>query len=330
MTTRQARRRNPWGTFFLVFSAAGFLLFTFGPWGSGDSVRFPRAFFEASLVGALADWFAVTALFKGPLGLPLPHTDLLVRRKDQLVQALPRFLGTFLEPSAIHPVLETFDWAGLLVDKVEPAALDGWAAEGLGPLLEPGPVRDTWETKAIDLALTVLHRELARHREALVGPVTEIIRKNAGWKGIFVGRDTVDEAVAGFLDELEAVRDQPDHQLRRYLSTAVRDALPRLADQVKPSAWAAGTWKRLQSDPEFRKFFNLRAGVIAAALWDRTGAASALTGALEYLLARTDARSLASRIEAAVAHDLQYIRVNGAVVGGVAGVVLEALKGLVL
>jgi hypothetical protein len=320
--------RNRWGTVFLLFAVAGFAVFTFVPWDTGLA-RFVRAFFEASLVGALADWFAVTALFKRPLGLPLPHTDVLVRRKDQLVDALPRFLGSFLEPERIHPLLSGVDWAGLLVDHVSPADLDALVLEGLKPLTTlDHPQRAVWEQKAVGLGAELLYRELGRHRESLVGPVTDLIKRNAGWKGLFLGRDTVDEGIEGFLAELAAVRDNTAHPLRKSLAAALREALPRLADQLRPSRWTADGWAKLAADPVFRTDFNQKAGKVAVALWDRTGAAAALTSALGYVLAQTDARTLARRIEDAVRNDLQYIRVNGALVGGLAGLVLELIKTL--
>jgi hypothetical protein len=320
-----SRRINRWGTFFLVFAASGFAFFTFQPWWSAEGVRFFRAFFEASLVGALADWFAVTALFKRPLGLPLPHTDVLVSRKDQLAAAIPQFVASFLEPQRLHPVLRQVDWAGVLLDRLEPEALDGLFGDALEILWE-APGRPAWEQGAIGLGADLLYRELVRHKEALVGPVTDLVKKNAGWKGLFVSRDTVDEAVAGFLEELRAVRDNQAHGLRPYLASAFHQAWPALAAQLKPSKWTAGTWSRLAADPSFRQGFNAKAGEAAVALWERTGAAGALTSALGYLLAQTDARSLADRIEAAVRNDLQYIRVNGALVGGLAGLGLELIR----
>jgi len=321
--------RNRWGTIFLLVATAGFALFTFQPWWSPDSIRFFRAFFEASLVGALADWFAVTALFKKPLGLPLPHTDILVRRKDQLVRALPQFLGSFLQPERLHPVLQGVDWAGLLIDHISPADLDALVLEGLKPITTlDNPQRTLWEQKAVGLGADLVHRELSRHRESLVGPVTDLVKRNAGWKGLFVGRDTVDEGIEGFLSELADVRDTPSHPLRKSLAAAFREALPRLADQLRPSRWTAEGWTKLASDPGFRGEFNKKAGEVAVTLWDRTGATAALTTALGYLLAQTDARTLAGRIEDAVRNDLQYIRVNGALVGGLAGLALELLKSL--
>jgi uncharacterized membrane-anchored protein YjiN (DUF445 family) len=319
-------RRNRWGSIFLILAAAGFAVFTFQPWWPSDQVRFFRAFFEASLVGALADWFAVTALFRRPLGLPLPHTDVLVKRKDQLVEALPKFLGSFLEPDKLNPVFRSIDWAAVVVDKLEPEALDALFARGLSAVAD-APSRTAWESGAVQLAASLVHRELSRHQESLVGPITDVVKRNAGWKGLFVGRDTIEEAVEGVLDELAAVRDSPDHALRRTLTAAFHDAWPRWAENLQPSRWTAEPWKRLETDPEFREAFNRNAGDLAVAVWEKSHAAAAVTGALGYLLAQTDARSLATRIEASVGNDLQYIRVNGALVGGLAGLGLELARG---
>ena len=62
--------------------------------GGGGWVGYVRAFSEAAMVGALADWFAVTALFRHPLGLPIPHTAIIPKRKDQIGKSLGQFVET--------------------------------------------------------------------------------------------------------------------------------------------------------------------------------------------------------------------------------------------
>lgn len=77
------------------------------------AIPFVRAFAEAATVGALADWFAVTALFRRPLGLPIPHTAIIPRSKDRIGEGLGRFLeGNFLEPSIIERQLRSVDLSG--------------------------------------------------------------------------------------------------------------------------------------------------------------------------------------------------------------------------
>lgn len=71
-----------------------------------------EAFAEAGMVGALADWFAVTALFKHPLGLPIPHTNIIQRKKDDLGVSLGHFVNeNFLNPQNIRPYIERIDAA---------------------------------------------------------------------------------------------------------------------------------------------------------------------------------------------------------------------------
>ncbi|MBT8422912.1 MAG: DUF445 family protein, partial [Gammaproteobacteria bacterium] len=75
-------------------------------------LSYVRAFAEASMVGALADWFAVTALFKHPLGVPIPHTAIIPRQKDRLGDSLASFVRqNFLTPAALEPRLERTDFA---------------------------------------------------------------------------------------------------------------------------------------------------------------------------------------------------------------------------
>jgi len=86
------------------------------PW-----LGFVRAFAEAAMVGGIADWFAVTALFRHPLGIPIPHTAIIPRQKDRLARGMSRFLTThFFTETEIRAALERLDLA---------AAAGRWLAE---------------------------------------------------------------------------------------------------------------------------------------------------------------------------------------------------------
>src|SRR5919107_5166944 len=77
------------------------------------ALGFVKAFAEAAMVGGLADWFAVTALFRHPLGLPIPHTAIIPRNKDRIGEALARFLQeNFLIPSVVARRMRNIDVAG--------------------------------------------------------------------------------------------------------------------------------------------------------------------------------------------------------------------------
>ncbi len=91
----------------------------------GVELAYARAFFEAAMVGGLADWFAVTALVRHPLGLPIPHTAIIPSNKDRIGDSLALFLkDNFLTPSVVARRLEGFDLAG---------ALGRWLAAPPGP-----------------------------------------------------------------------------------------------------------------------------------------------------------------------------------------------------
>src|ERR687889_1158733 len=77
------------------------------------ALGFVKAFAEAAMVGGLADWFAVTALFRHPLGLPIPHTAIIPRNKDRIGEALANFLKeNFLIPSVVARRMQNIDVAG--------------------------------------------------------------------------------------------------------------------------------------------------------------------------------------------------------------------------
>lgn len=96
---------------FLVVAAAVFLVSFSVPDSRG--LGFIRAAAEAAMVGGLADWFAVTALFRRPLGLPIPHTALIPRQKDRLATALGGYVtSTFLSSTVVGPYLAKADPVG--------------------------------------------------------------------------------------------------------------------------------------------------------------------------------------------------------------------------
>ncbi|MCW2683458.1 MAG: uncharacterized protein JWP33_1371, partial [Blastococcus sp.] len=99
---------------FLVAAVVFLACLLFGD-GAGAWVGYVRATAEASMVGALADWFAVTALFRHPLRLPIPHTAIIPRKKDQIGASLGTFVQeNFLTTAVVGQALDTIDVPGRL------------------------------------------------------------------------------------------------------------------------------------------------------------------------------------------------------------------------
>src|SRR5437763_1362583 len=97
-------------TVALSFLLVATVVFALTSWaesaGGGAGVGYVRAAAEAGMVGALADWFAVTALFRHPMGIPIPHTAIIPNKKDQLASSLSDFVGAnFLSESIVRDKL---------------------------------------------------------------------------------------------------------------------------------------------------------------------------------------------------------------------------------
>ncbi|WP_298873265.1 DUF445 domain-containing protein [uncultured Microbacterium sp.] len=364
-------------------------------------LQYVRAAAEGGMVGALADWFAVTALFRHPLGLPIPHTAIIPRRKDEIGRQLGEFVETnFLEGDVVRTKLESTPLsarAGAWL--ADPAHADRVAAEGATlatsvltalddddvqgliedlareHLLSPdwGPSIGGWLQRvvgsgahhgAVDLALDNIAVWLANNRDTFQGLVS---RRLPSWVPSLAARlvdDTVYREAVQFVD---AVRADPRHQARGaidgYLArladnlqhdpaTMVRleEAKAAVFDSPRVRQLAADAWNtakagllRSLADPD--SALRRRASAALAEVGERlqhdetlqkrvdgwvTDAAVFVVGRYRHDIAsiitdtveRWDAEETTEKIELMVGRDLQYIRLNGTIVGALAGVVI--------
>jgi uncharacterized membrane-anchored protein YjiN (DUF445 family) len=419
-------KRNRLGGISLAVAIFGFLVVEFQPWLPLASVAIfgglslkglLEAFFEASMAGAVADWYAVTALFRDPLGIRLPHTNILAKNKDAIADAIPRFLTGFVSQRAIAEELGKVDFAtkaaealetgglreelhdflklraaGLLVaydgrDEGRSAALRRFVDELLGFVSErfdaPSEVvallawarKERLDERAVEALADYARLEVGRNRVRLVAILTPLIKRNAGWQGLFIGTGTIDRFLVGIQEELSAIKADKANELRRFaldsirgyadslavggparerlaaaisevlsgeafrrnLSLFVAQALTRLGQDLAgedgsmiPSLRRIedALVARLSSDAELRARLNAAAAALLGAAIERGRVIEGVTGYVAGLLRSTDDRYFVEKIEGAVGNDLQYIRVNGAVVGGLVGLVIATLKAL--
>lgn len=371
-------------------------------------LQYVRAAAEGGMVGALADWFAVTALFRHPLGLPIPHTAIIPRRKDEIGRQLGEFVETnFLEGDVVRTKLESTPLsarAGAWL--ADPAHADRVAAEGATlassvltalsdddvqgliedlareHLLSPdwGPSIGGWLERvvgsgahhgAVDLALDNIAVWLGNNRDTFQGLVS---RRLPAWVPSMAARlvdDTVYREAVQFVD---AVRADPRHQARGaidgYLgrladslqhdpATMVRleEAKAAVFDSPRVRQLAADAWNtakagllRSLADPE--SALRLRASAALAEVGVRlqrdealqkrvdgwvTDAAVFVVGRYRHDIAsvitdtveRWDAEETTEKIELMVGRDLQYIRLNGTIVGALAGLLIFTVAHLV-
>ena len=114
-----------------IFVASGRWLEVHPAWG------YVHAFAEAAMVGGLADWFAVTALFRRPLGLPIPHTAIIPENKDRIADTMAGFLReNFLTPQVVARRMGAMNLAGAVGSYLaDPrAARDSRVRAGAGEL----------------------------------------------------------------------------------------------------------------------------------------------------------------------------------------------------
>lgn len=405
---RALRRMKIVALSFLLGATAIFLVCTWAQSrGVTGWVGYVRAAAEAGMVGALADWFAVTALFKHPLGLPIPHTAIIKRKKDQLGEGLGAFVReNFMSPEVIETKLRDAEVAGRLgkwlAERSHAERVAAETATVLRVLVEM--LRDEDVQHVLDRMIVkriaepqwgppigrVLSTLLAEGRqEALLqlladrafqwslnaGEVIErvIERDSPTWSPRWVDHLVGDRIHRELMDFTDKVRRDPDHELRRSATRFLfefaddlqndpatiakaenvkeqimaRDEVARAAE----TAWSAAKRIILESvdDPSSALRTRIADSVVRvgeslrddADLRDKVDnwivrAAQHLVG--EYgveitaiiteTIERWDADEASRRIELHVGRDLQFIRINGTVVGSLAGLIIYTVAQL--
>jgi uncharacterized membrane-anchored protein YjiN (DUF445 family) len=248
--------------------------------GGGTAWGWVEAFCEASAVGAMADWFAVVALFRHPLALPLPHTAIIPHSKERIADSLAEFVRDhFLEPKTLLAKLAVLDPAqrlgAWLDDPVRVHRWVGemrrWAAAGIDLFDDDRMRRATvdlvlaqarrWNASATAAEVLTLLTEGGRHHELLdVG-----LQKVAG----FLGEDEVKTRVAelmvrrarrewpkvvGMVDIVTPVEGIATNLAERLASSVMGELREVLAQPDHPvrlryEAWLASFIERLRSDP---------------------------------------------------------------------------------
>jgi uncharacterized membrane-anchored protein YjiN (DUF445 family) len=396
-----ARRR---ATAFLGAATALFIGVTVAG-AHGTLLGFIQAGAEAAMVGGVADWFAVTAVFRHPLGLPIPHTAVLVERKDQFAATLGQF------------VQENFLNADVLTERIRAIGLTprlaAWLAKPDNAARVGGHVADlaaraahtlrdedvqrvltnelTRAVNAIDVAplagrtvraiiaeghhkelfntmLSAADRYLGEHHEELrtrfeseaprfvpdmvYGRAFERMYTHLRLRLEMMSRDPDDPTrrqfedwIAGLPDRLATdpvmrergeriKRDIQDSPLLRDWSSSIWEnakaalraqaADPASELQRRITDMVAGAGRRLGEEPRLYKWVDRAIENAARGLADQfhDELAGLVTGTIE----RWDAEETSTQLELLLGRDLQFIRINGTVVGAGVGLVLHAIS----
>ena len=375
--------------------------------GAPAWVGYVRAGAEAGMVGGLADWFAVTALFRYPMGLPIPHTAIIPNKKDQVADALSEFVsenflnartitqkvmeanlpqrvGTWLtRPASAERVSqEVGDFTVRVVRGIDPADAEAFInTQLIERLAEPTwgpPVGRALEGFIADgKAEPIVEDILAWSRAKLDGMeqsiVTLIDDRMPRWAPKFA-KDLVGEKVYTELVKFMAEVDRdPNHEARRAIrrqlsqfaqdlqfdsqmitrvealkgdvmgSTAVTSAASsmweQLADTIVANATdpqsmlrrkvadAAAEWgRKLANDPEVRASAEQKLEKVVH--FAAENGADQIVGIIAETIQRWDGAEASDKIELMVGKDLQFIRLNGTIVGALAGLVIYTVSQL--
>lgn len=368
-----------------------------------------RAGAEAGMVGGLADWFAVTALFRHPMGLPIPHTALVPRKKDQIAGDLSKFVGdNFLNADQIAQQISNANLseklgsflaqpenAELVTDKAcqftvhAINAIDRTEAEALinqqvisrftepawGPPL--GRILDALiaDGKVEPVVQEIISWGRVKVREMEPTVVTLIDERMPRWAPRFakelVGERVYRELVV-FMAEVDT---DPQHEargaIRRTLSQFAQDlqfdvemitrieelkqdimgshAAANLAGElwdaaseslidaaVDPNSYlrrrgaasAQRLGERINNDALLREDLDRR--IEGLARWSAKYAADEITGMIAKQIQSWDGQEAAEKIEVEVGKDLQFIRLNGTIVGALAGIAIYTVSHFLL
>jgi len=405
---RALRRMKLVALSFLLGATVIFLVCTWAQSrGAAEWVGYVRAAAEAGMVGALADWFAVTALFKHPLGIPIPHTAIIKRKKDQLGEGLGTFVReNFMSPEVIETKLRDANVAGrmgkwlseqphaervaaeastvlhvvveMLRDDDVQQVLDRMIVKRIaepqwGPPI--GRVLNSLLEEGRQEALLQLLADRAFQWSLNAGDTIErvIERDSPSWSPRWVDSLIGDRIHRELMDFTDKVRRNPDHELRRSATKFLfefaddlqnDDATVARAERVKEeimardeiakaaeTAWSTAKRIVLESvdDPSstlrnriadsvvhigesLRDDTELRDKVdnwiIRAAQHVVTQYGTEITAIITETIERWDADEASRRIELHVGRDLQFIRINGTVVGSLAGLIIYSVAQL--
>jgi uncharacterized membrane-anchored protein YjiN (DUF445 family) len=401
---RQLRTMQARATGLLVVAAIVYVVATL----SGDEavwVGYVRAAAEAGMVGGIADWFAVTALFRHPFGIPIPHTAIVPMRKDRIGRSLGNFVqNNFLAAGVITQKLKSLsagdrlaDWVNQPENAREVARHAAVAIGGVIGVMRDEEVQEVIERnledrvrsapatpmiakvltmvtaggrhqEMLDAALRLIDRLLEENKDALRARIRE---ETPWWVPTPVDDKIYRKIVAGVETTLHEISTQPEHPLRARYSEAFDEFISKLEHspemREKGESWkeellqhpavrgyAASLWGdmkgallRYSEDPESQLRRQIEGAVVnfGGTLREDPELRAKIDGWLESavlyvveqyrhevgdLIATTvqawDAHETSRKIELQIGKDLQFIRINGTLVGALVGLLLHLFE----
>jgi uncharacterized membrane-anchored protein YjiN (DUF445 family) len=394
-------RMKAFATFLLIAMSAVYLTAVLNR-EHGWGWEYVRAFAEAAMVGGLADWFAVTAIFRHPFGIPIPHTAVIPHSKDRIADALGEFVAVnFMAPAVVAARLAQQDIATSLARQVSEPETARRIADGVVDavpsvmdLLDDEVVADFLKRQLaefskdarlasvigqglklltdqgrhqplLDAALHEGWRALEEHEPA----IRRQVRARTNWLLRLVSVDTkaADAMILSIEDTLKEIARDPNHPARQR----VTDVLHRFSEDLQHSpetrarvehifgdilthpsvaayleALGANLKQMLRSgaeapdsalrqtladglsrlgtalleDEEVRHSLNIRLRALLVEISERHG--RDVSRLISETIRSWDTKTVVEKLEQNVGRDLQYIRINGTLIGGLVGLAI--------
>ena len=406
---KQLRNYKTLATGLFILMAAIFISMTVLQKGHHSHwIGYIRAFSEAAMVGALADWFAVTALFNYPMGIKIPHTNLIQNSKDKIGDNLGNFVvENFLSPQNIRPYIQNLkvsvyagDWLSkernqsILINELSSVLKD------ILIKLDDKSVESFITAKATEMAGSVKINDVIAngisyllnrndHQEIITNLSSQIknyilaneslVSERVEKESFFFIPKSVDHKIAEKITEglshyFQEVEENPNHPLRAEITDKILDFANGLKTDAKWETefndikteflkteklqkYAADIWQSLKTSllKELTEDYSNLKNYIKKSLTDfvynlqndavfqhRIDHWVRVT-AYKYILKNTknfgnlisntvgnwEGRELSRKLELEVGKDLQFIRINGTIVGGLVGLLIYTIANFI-
>lgn len=398
-------KRLATGLFFFMAVVYGVMVYLQHQGGQAW-MGYVEAFSEAGMVGALADWFAVTAIFKHPLGIPIPHTNLIERKKDDLGQNLGKFVkDNFLNSENIRPYIEKLDvvkWVSEWLNKptsqkileeevvnLTKRIIDDLKDEDVEKFLANKGAEilneiDFQKISALGIDYFIEKNEHIHLLEVLLPQIKgyineseEMIRQrlseNRPFIAFLAGKKISTEVVEGLIKFLDEVDSDKEHFVRKKLTenlqnfseeVTVSESWKKKFDNLKlevlteqnlrpytDDAWQSIKGLLVQNlenpDSQLQSYLKSNIQKLSHSLSHDQALSNRINSWVRHFLYRMilknrdevealisstvagwKGKELSEKLELEVGKDLQFIRVNGTLVGGLVGLVIYILTHL--
>ncbi|MDM1345988.1 DUF445 domain-containing protein [Myroides marinus] len=365
-----------------------------------------KAFSEAAMVGALADWFAVTALFRHPMGVPIPHTNLIVNSKNKIGDNLGDFItDNFLTADNIRPYVEKVDLANMIstwlnkpsnqaileseitsltkriltdlnddsiIHLMTAKAKEGIAAINIQGFVSKGlmyAIEKNEHNRLLDIILPKAQVYVEEHRQEIYDNVVE----KKPILGLIGGKAVTNQLISGINTFLGDIERDPHHKIRKEITLRLEmlavdiEASPvwkakfdeiisqfitdKTIDTYMRDLWASTKENLLHQledkNSTLRSYISSNLSKIAIDLENNTENKAKINKWIQYTIYRValkntkevgqlirntveswDGQELSDKLELEVGKDLQYIRINGTLVGGLVGLLIYIITSL--